>query len=347
MTSATSILPIELWEDVIDFVATDEYWPRYRPTLSACCLVCRAWVPRCRMHLSEVVVLTSRKAAISFALFMASCPIMSRNTTRLTISGDYFPDNVDQSWVSFVPLHAFQFGVPSPEELYLERIDFNTLSVDFFKYISLLKPYRIHLDNPFNATYTQISRLFAAVRPEMIRLQHSPMREVPIKPGKLVLSGQQLTDVELEGSYSLLGNLGHAMQISSPALRNLKVAIRVDDDQIDRGMVASDSDEWVQILRQFRRFEGPQGVWVDMTRLYPRDMSLLAIYEVHTDPHKPVFDSECYILLIQARILTTRVQRRRMDTTPGRHQAESSRPSSGRRARTGSFTPISCNASQP
>ena len=54
-------LPVEVCENVIDMIAGpfDDYAtmdPEARRILNICRLVCRAWVPRCRLHLFDLSI---------------------------------------------------------------------------------------------------------------------------------------------------------------------------------------------------------------------------------------------------------------------------------------------------
>ncbi|OCH88390.1 hypothetical protein OBBRIDRAFT_90751 [Obba rivulosa] len=73
-------LPLELWDDVIDYFGE----PVDRPTLLSCALVCRAWLPRSRRHLFRTVyVRTSRQLRrLSRALDKSQdiCPLVREFT---------------------------------------------------------------------------------------------------------------------------------------------------------------------------------------------------------------------------------------------------------------------------
>ena len=96
-------LPIEVWEHVIDMVAS----PRgivssldsVRRALCACRLVCRAWVPRCRLHLLKVLHIGSRDTLQSIASLLWTSPFHADQVRSLRIFG-----SSDQSWISIVPL---------------------------------------------------------------------------------------------------------------------------------------------------------------------------------------------------------------------------------------------------
>lgn len=80
LPSSSPQLPIELSERIIHFVALGRKIPVGehgidRPPLVRCALVCCAWLPRCRFHLSPWCVdLRSRRDLMSFSLFFAASP---------------------------------------------------------------------------------------------------------------------------------------------------------------------------------------------------------------------------------------------------------------------------------
>ncbi|KAF8489866.1 hypothetical protein JB92DRAFT_1357219 [Gautieria morchelliformis] len=81
MSSSTKhILPGELIDQVIDHLHDDS------PSLRACCITCRAWVPSARFHIFRNIVL-SAKHADALAVILETSPHIFPLVRSLTISG--------------------------------------------------------------------------------------------------------------------------------------------------------------------------------------------------------------------------------------------------------------------
>lgn len=120
-------LPVELWEHIIDSIAgLSDYYGLYyggitskaRKSLAQCQVVCRAWVPRCRLHLYHEVILDSRDALRFASTFLQASAFHARLVWALRIRGH----GSDQSWISSAPFHL-------PKLPGLSRVQFST--VDF------------------------------------------------------------------------------------------------------------------------------------------------------------------------------------------------------------------------
>lgn len=117
-------LPIELWERIIDMTKEDFYKDlvpvfsknatnatrrkvrqqaaAVRRTLSACALVCRSWLPRCRYNLVEALSLHSAEQVTYFAKLLSQSPLLLPRIWVLVIDGQH---GMDQSWISMIPDH--------------------------------------------------------------------------------------------------------------------------------------------------------------------------------------------------------------------------------------------------
>lgn len=86
----------------------------------------------------------------------------------------------------------------------------------------------------------------------------------------LDLRHNSLRRVELKGYYALLANLAQGLHISAPSLTSLHIRIMVGEFTIHARMSDQDMLSWMQVAQLFRRFEGPQGVWLKLRRHFRR-----------------------------------------------------------------------------
>ncbi|KAI0636453.1 hypothetical protein C8Q77DRAFT_1092801 [Trametes polyzona] len=89
-------LPQELVDQAIDHLWND------RETLSACSLVCHAWLPSARTHLFRDQRLTGAKACTRFEALLESVPDVARYVRKLTIN-EPMSATYAQNWISRVP----------------------------------------------------------------------------------------------------------------------------------------------------------------------------------------------------------------------------------------------------
>ena len=177
-------LPVELWEHIIDSIAGPSDYhglyyggisPRTRQTLAQCQAVCRAWVPRCRLHLYHEVILDSRDALQFASTFLHASPFHACLVWALRIRGR----GSDQSWISTVPFHLpklpglshVQFstvdfaqqhprcpqaysllrhsnhGVPRSITLEVDQVELETWPAQIASLVSSLNAYHVHLED--------------------------------------------------------------------------------------------------------------------------------------------------------------------------------------------------------
>lgn len=98
-------LPPELWDKVIDLVSS-QYSDSRRRDVFACCLVCRAFTPRCRFQLYQEIDLCSAGNLAQVIDILTQFPALCQRVSYLTINAT---TSIDQSWVSTVP-----FRLPLP-----------------------------------------------------------------------------------------------------------------------------------------------------------------------------------------------------------------------------------------
>ncbi|KAI0922773.1 hypothetical protein AcW1_002660 [Taiwanofungus camphoratus] len=78
-----SVLPIEVWEDIIDHVASAMWWRRH--TLLACALTCHAWYPRSLVNLVRRVVLSRRSQLNGFSKLITSKPCLGDHIEEIYV----------------------------------------------------------------------------------------------------------------------------------------------------------------------------------------------------------------------------------------------------------------------
>lgn len=106
---------------------------RTRKHLNRCRLVCRDWVPRCRLHLLNEISVNSRPSLESLAKFLLASPFHAERVTVLKISGE----GPDQTWISTVPLRLPP--LPHLAHLVLRAVDFSQQPPHVYQVYSLLR----------------------------------------------------------------------------------------------------------------------------------------------------------------------------------------------------------------
>lgn len=154
-------LPVEVCEMILDSFSD---WPRGsdRDALRACMQVCRAWVPRCRLHLAGAVSFRSRDSVTSFAGVLERSPQlrMRVETVRVEVK-----DTGDQSWVSSVPLLLPMLL----KTLFLENVDLSVLHPVASNRFYALRVQALHLQD---VKYTHYSQLAHLVNPASVEEVH-------------------------------------------------------------------------------------------------------------------------------------------------------------------------------
>ena len=132
-------LPVEVWEHIIGLLASRSPSApdsdSARQDLSRCCLVCRAWVPRCRFFLFHELYLDSRRTLSSVATFLKKSPFHADFIRTLKIRGG---PGGDQSWISSVPLLLPK--LPGLKDLIIVSLDFTQQNPHFYQFFSTYRP---------------------------------------------------------------------------------------------------------------------------------------------------------------------------------------------------------------
>lgn len=129
-------LPIEVWERVIDVhteFGTKSCNATVQSSLRVWILVCRAWVPRCRLYLYNEVHITSRENLLAVSKFFHSFPCHAHRVSRLKIVGG----GSNQSWISEFPLRLP--NLPNLTYLTFKEVDLAQQHPWFPQLLSLLK----------------------------------------------------------------------------------------------------------------------------------------------------------------------------------------------------------------
>lgn len=142
MAKISTQLPVEVWEHVIDIIAdmkddSSSLYRENRKTLSACCLVCRAWGPRCRLYLFQQIHIVSRESLQSLSVFLWKSPFHARLVQKLQIKGN----GADQSWIATVP--AYLPKLPNLDTLSFASTDFRRQHPSFSQLYSRFRLARV------------------------------------------------------------------------------------------------------------------------------------------------------------------------------------------------------------
>lgn len=152
-------LPLELWERIIDIVAGNVGYLRQsqRHDIIACCLVCRAFVTRCRFHLYYQFTLRSGTQLEQLVHTLSASPILCNRLHGLTIDGRQV---ADQSWVSAA---AFRLppSISSLGTLFLRDVDLSVLHPEANRGFSRIRIPEVHLRDVRYSSYTQLTRFFS------------------------------------------------------------------------------------------------------------------------------------------------------------------------------------------
>ncbi|KAH8089872.1 hypothetical protein BXZ70DRAFT_1011349 [Cristinia sonorae] len=152
-------LPVEVWEQIIDYVAgpLPDLWA-VRENLFACALVCRAWVPRSFWWLFKTLTLKSALQLEYAVSRMANISGLSQCVEFLVVL--CLPSQ-DMSWVSLVPLYLPR--LENLQKFILIQFDFTKRSPRFYDAYRLLKVEHLKVVDPIYLRHNQITQLVVAV----------------------------------------------------------------------------------------------------------------------------------------------------------------------------------------
>lgn len=136
-------LPVETYEHIIDQLAIlPPVWPdtpffglsKQRVALSACCLVCKDWLPRARLLLYRVAVVDIHSIS-SFAYSLAANSSNGHITTHLMVTGESTSDSKTHS-LSLLPL-LLPRRLPSVTHMGFIRVNFTKHHPSFYNSMRL------------------------------------------------------------------------------------------------------------------------------------------------------------------------------------------------------------------
>ena len=208
-------LPIEVWERVIDHLP-NKSWAMYSSghrDLRACCLTCRAWVTRCRVHLFRVVVLRTSTDFHGIRRFLNASPVLWDRVEMLIIRVSPQNDDVaSQSWLPLVPIHLARI-IRSLKWLNLDGVDLTAVHPRFYQTYSLFQSVEhLALENVKYSQYSQLSRFVSTTSAQKVYLWNFTYVDTSnsgiVSPaGRLFIQSPILSDVSVSLSWDTLGEL--------------------------------------------------------------------------------------------------------------------------------------------
>lgn len=204
-------LPHELWDKILDFVASNLYTSNRRD-LIACCLVCRAFIPRCHFHLFEKLTLRSRTQLDHVIRMLSNSSILCARLRELTIDAG---NGADQSWVSTTPF-CLPLSISHLGILRHRGIDLSVLHPEAHKGFS-----RIHIDSVFledvrYSSCTQLTRFFSISTRVHVSNQPAMTHEVAALRRLPPSPRQDLQDFYFNGlSWATLCSITQSLDLST------------------------------------------------------------------------------------------------------------------------------------
>ncbi|TCD61792.1 hypothetical protein EIP91_007946 [Steccherinum ochraceum] len=222
-------LAVEIWENIIDFVAYDDkrrIWQSRLTDILSCCLVCRSWFPRSRFHLelsTSKIELHSQERLLSYARYLrqGSSDLTAQvNELRIKCSKE---KNPDVSWVSLVP-HRLP-RLTALTTLIITGFDLSKTPAHFYQAYSLFGSLeRLEIDRCKVFRFSQVTSLASAMNAR--RLTLGPGNIIGDFPGAFAIGGTCLEEVHV----ALLGGgsdpLPHGWAIGLvPRVHTLRLAV--------------------------------------------------------------------------------------------------------------------------
>ena len=132
-------LPTEIWEQIIDILATGEDHDEQRANLLSCCLTCQAWLPRSRYRLQLSIgshaIVRGQTDVARLAHTLETHPSFASIVTHLHLVSQ----SEEQAWI-FGALTVLAPKLKHLTYLELRDVDLSMKNKDFFKVFSLLSP---------------------------------------------------------------------------------------------------------------------------------------------------------------------------------------------------------------
>ena len=241
-----SQVPIEVWESIIDLVRGATSQPRRpRPAnyifgerplaeeisaakaakkdILSCSLVCRSWVPRCRWHLLETVIIRSKADLDGLARVLGACHILCSRVQSLILDGI---DTTDQSWILLVPIRL-PVGSMSVTSLTFRRVDLTcahpNLSQSFSLRFGVLED--LYFDRVRYSRYAQLTRIAASTNTEFFETLDCVLSDLKngADAGTFSPYGSELAIISLVTTWEDLKLMSTAWQVRSSVLSDVYI----------------------------------------------------------------------------------------------------------------------------
>ncbi|TCD69383.1 hypothetical protein EIP91_007730 [Steccherinum ochraceum] len=273
-------VPIEIWEKIIDCVrggtamqlrrtlSRSVWWEEWkvpytklrnaRTDLAACCLVCRAWVSRCRYHLFQLVSLRSASDVTHLVQLLTQSPALRRRMYAIHIDGR---GNSDLSWIYTLPTQLEPFQRNSEifiRALLFQQVDIYRLHPNVGRLFSRLQGItQVYFKNSQYTSFSQFARISCALRTSYTDItdcvQVGAAETVsPLFAG--VPGGRHLTDVWLRAPWEELKRIFRPRDWSLVAVNLQVVCLCYTKERDDEPLLYLDVEFWKEILGLFLRF---------------------------------------------------------------------------------------------
>ena len=163
-------LPVEIWERIIDLFAAElGTSSRSRQLLVPCALTCRAWLPRARHHLYQLVYISCTDGLDGIIQTLSHYPGLCDRVSILQIDGD----DSHSSWV----IRAFFYLAPRLKHLsalWIAGVDLTQCHPDIFKALSVFNGVHLNdlvLHDVRCSQWSQLARCISAVKPRTAVIQ--------------------------------------------------------------------------------------------------------------------------------------------------------------------------------
>lgn len=253
VTPQHPLLPVEVCEVVIDFVAAEssacipssglapQYQLRQRQMdLVACALTCRAWLARCVYHLSTRLLINSRRRLDEVAQLLKDDSTAATSVRALYVCSPprpYHPGDKDQrfsQWSHLMPLRLLGL-LPSLDKLVLVDLNWRHVHPSFFllapKFTHTITTLWVHglfFDSP--SKFTTILAMFPLLQElRSIDIHFDSLRKTSLGPQ--VLAFEHLRSVDLL-STSHVAPIASWLSSRTPHLRTLRIDVTERTDAL-------------------------------------------------------------------------------------------------------------------
>ncbi|KAH8101629.1 hypothetical protein BXZ70DRAFT_106294 [Cristinia sonorae] len=151
------------WRRAINFAVET------KQNLRACCLVCRAWVPRCRYYLFEAITVKSAEQLEHMVQCLYRSSDLLTRVVSIIIDGS---GTIDHSWIVQVPT-CFPLSRMNAKHITIRSVDLSKLPQRFIQSFSLFRPLNhLYLHDLRYSRFSQLERLAYATQATYVELDH-------------------------------------------------------------------------------------------------------------------------------------------------------------------------------